>query len=169
MSTLFALGQQYNAIMRAVNEDGEVDALLDDVISQLAVDESDKIDGYRQLIASLNGEAAVAEAEADQFTAIANQRRNLAADLELRMKDHLLTTNRTAVLSASGRGFKIRKNGGLRKLLLSVGIDDIPPEYTVTKTVTTVEADNPKIREALKKGTLPFAELAPQGCTLVTV
>jgi len=170
-STLFDIGADLLALNDLFEEVGgelgspETEAAFDAWAKTLVADEGKKLDGYCGLIRTLEGEAAVAKAEAEQYAMKARTRENRVKWLKDRMKQHLELTGRTKVQTATGRTVTIQANGGKLPLLITEGTDPtkIPTEFQRVK----IEIDNEKVREHLEAGgPLEFAAIGPRGSHL---
>jgi hypothetical protein len=162
MATLFEIGDDLKAMLNMIQDDGEIDTALSEWMDRLAEQEAEKLDAYVGLIRILEGEEAVAKAEAEQYTLKAKARANKVKQLKERIKDHLIDTQRDKVTTATGRVLKIQANGGAA----TVEIDPIPLKDVPFEFVKVVrEIDREAVREALSKGEeLTFARMLKKGC-----
>lgn len=164
MATLFEIGTELQAIMSAIQDDGEIDGQLAEWMDRIADEEAEKLDAYVGLIRMLEAEEAVAKAEAEQFLAKAKARAIKVKFLKERMRDHLINTGRDKVATKAGRVLKVQANGGNAPFEIDpIPLKDVPFEFV--KVVR--EPDREAIREALVKGEeLTFARLLKKGSHL---
>lgn len=157
--TLYELKNEYLEVLNMVDE-VDIETLtgtLEAIEGEIEV----KADGYVKLIKQLDAEARAFEAEAKLFEAKQKSRENLKANLIKRMYDAMNATGLTEIPNDLFT-IKIQRNGGVAPLMFVEG-KDVPEEYQIIKT----EANNAKIREALKNGELDFAYLGERGTHLV--
>lgn len=161
MATLFEIGDDLRAILNLIQDDGEIDDALAEWMERLQEQEAEKLDAYVGLIRILEGEEAVAKAEAEQYALKAKARTNKVKQLKDRIKEHLIATNRDKATTATGRVLKIQANGGA----VGVEIDPIPIKDVPFEFVKVIrEIDRDAVREALTKGEeLTFARLLKKG------
>ncbi len=143
----------------------EIEAAFVEWTTTLASEEGVKLDGYCGLIRTLEGEEAVAKAEAEQFAMKARARANRVKWLKERMRQYLEMTGRSKAGTATGRTIAIQANGGKQPLFINPTTDPktLPVEYQRVR----VEVDTDAVREALDGGAdLPFAKLESRGSHL---
>lgn len=162
--TLFAIGDELRAVLDLVDESAELPPIVEQWFAEIGDAEAEKLDAYAGLIRSLEGEAAVAKAEAEQFQAKAAARENAVKRLKDRVKLYLESTGRTKAVSKAGRTFAIQANGGKLPLVIDPAVkpEDLPREYQRI----TVGYDTEAIRDALEDGLefpKTFARLKPRG------
>lgn len=169
-STLFEIGEDMRALLAIMDECDEeltpdVDAALDQWFKELSNGEAAKLDGYVNLIKTLEMEATAAIAEAEQYEMKARVRKNRVARLKDRVKEHLEATGRKKVETATKRTIAIQANGGVIPVKIAEGTDpaSIPDEFAIVTRAPNLDA----IREKLKTGeSLPFATLGERGTHL---
>lgn len=168
--TLFDIGADLLALNELCEElpggemTPEAEAAFDAWAKSLAADEGKKLDGYCGLIRTLEGEAAVAKSEAEEYAMRARTRENKVKWLKRRMMDYLAVTGRTKVQTATSRTIAVQANGGKLPLtMLEADVSKLPTAYQRVK----VEPDTEGIRAVLEGGgELPFAKLEPRGSLL---
>ena len=170
--TLFQIGDDLVALDNLLDEiEGdlsrapEIEPAVVAWFDSLANDEALKLDGYCNLLRQLDGEVAVAKAEAEQYQMKARTRENRIKFLKGRLQQHLERTKRTKVQTATGRTIAIQTNGGNPPVVLDPGLTpDLLPEQFV-KVVRTIDTD--AIRDELKAGgEVPGARLGDRGTHL---
>lgn len=171
MVTLFSIGADLLALNDLCDElpggemSPEAEAAFDAWAAKLAEDEATKLDGYCGLIRSLEGEAAVARSEAEQYLARAAARENRVKWLKARMKLHLESTGRTKAVTATGRTVAIQANGGKVPVWIDPAV--VPADLPAPFQRVRVEVDTEAIRANLESGhELSFARLEPRGTHL---
>ena len=120
------------------------------------------MDGYCNLIKTLEGEAAVAKAEQEQYAMRVRTRENRVKWLKERMKLYLELTGRIKAQTATGRTIAVQANGGMTPMRVAEFDDpaEIPAEYQKIR----IEFDTAKARMMLERGEqCPFAVLEPRG------
>jgi len=164
MATLFEIGDDLKAMLNMIQDDGEIDDALVEWMERLQEQEAEKLDAYVGLIRILEGEEAVAKAEAEQFAQKAKARGNRIKQLKERMRDHLTATGRDKATTATGRILKVQANGGK----VPIEIDQVPVKDLPFEFVKVIrEVDREAVAEALTKGEeLPFARLQKKGTHL---
>lgn len=166
MPKLFDIGADLMALSDLLDEsNGEItpenEPILEAFFAELENDQAVKLEGYVGLIKTLEGEAAVAKATAEQFQMKARSRENSVKRLKDRVKMYLEVTNQPKAVTEKGFTLAVRANGGKQPLDLDdLRIEDLPPEFRKI----TVTVDTEKIREHLEAGgSLSFARLQPRG------
>lgn len=166
MRPLFEITDDLRRILDLADDaGGELDQAAADYLAGVEREDGVKLDGYVNLIRTLETEAAVAVAEAEQFRAKAAAREAKAAALKERLMTHLLATGRTRASTATGRAISVQANGGKVPLRWAFAVDvaDVPIELTVVRR----EIDKDAVRVALERGELlPFASLGERGTHL---
>jgi hypothetical protein len=169
--TLWDIGADGRALNDLIEEcggdvtDPRVSEAFDAMFLEVAKDEANKLEGYAQMIRMLETEAAVAKAEAEQFTMKARHRTNQVARMKERVKEYLESLGRTEAHTAKGRTFKIQKAGGVAPLVIDENYspDEIDPKFV--KVVKSI--DGGAVRSALEAGEpLAFARLGERGTYL---
>lgn len=161
---LFEIAPDLLALNELFDADGgelgspEIEAAFVEWTTTLASEEGKKLDSYCNLIKSLEGEAVVAKAEAEQYLMKVRTRENRVKWLKQRMQVYLEFTGRKKISTATGRVVMIKGNGGVQKLtqvlaldptnLTSAEIVRCPEEFLVPRTAVNLEA----VREVLKAG-----------------
>lgn len=169
--TLFDIGHDLHALAALLDEmDGEIgpeaDVAVQAWFAELAQDEAVKLENYRKLILMLEGEAAVARAEEDQYRKMRETRERRIDWLKAKIKDYLDYTGVTKAKTATGRAFCIEKNGGKLGLDLTPEVEQNPEIAGVyCKLVPTLDKEG--VRDALDAGVeLAFAKFKPRGTHL---
>lgn len=158
MATLYEITGAYREVynMDDVDEDVWFDT-LEAIEGELEV----KADAYAKIIKEYEAEGAKFKAEAQRLI----ERQRVYDNRVKRMKARLFQSmTETGIKEIPNELFKIKiqANGGVAPLIIKEGVE-IPEEYQKV----TIEADNDKIREALKTTVLDFAELGARGSHLV--
>lgn len=166
---LFDLLPEHKALFDLIDEQpgGElspdVEQSLDRFFAEIGEAESVKLESYAGLIRTLEGAAAVAQAEIDRFAMAKRTAENAVKRLKDRVKAYLELTSRTQVKTAMGRTFAIQNNGGKLPLDITIPATDLPARFQRV----TVSANEDAIREVLESGEpLEFATLKPRGSHL---
>ncbi len=163
--TLFQIGDELRAILELVDETGgELPPTLEQWFAEISQDEAAKIDSYYGLCKSLETEATVATAEAEQFQAKAKARTNAVKGLKDRMKLYLENQGRKEAVGTSGRKACVQANGG--KVAMTMTVTD-PLQLPTAYQKITIVPDTEGIRSVLEGGgELEFAKLEPRGTHL---
>lgn len=166
MPKLFDIGADLLALSDLLDEsNGEItpenEPIIEAFFAELENDQAVKLDGYVGLIKTIEGEAVVAKATAEQFTMKARSRENAAKRLKDRVKMYLEATKQPKAVTEKGFTLAVTNNGGKQPLDVDdVRIEDVPERFRKV----TVTIDNEKIREAIEAGEeLSFARLQPRG------
>ena len=172
--TLFQIGDELRAILELVDETGgELPPTLEQWFAEISQDEAVKIDSYYGLCKSLETEATVATAEAEQFQAKAKARTNAVKGLKDRMKLYLELQGRKEAVGTSGRKAAIQANGG--KLALTQTLAANPNDMTAKEVevcderffLTKYVLNTEELRNALESGEVcSTAKLEPRGTHL---
>lgn len=169
MPKLFDIGADLLALSDLLDEsNGEItpenEPILEAFFAELGNDQAVKLEGYVGLIKTLEGEAVVAKATAEQFAMKARSRESSVKRLKDRVKMYLEVTRQPKAVTEKGFTLAVRANGGKQPLDLDdIRIEDLPVEFRKVSVV----ADTEKIREFLEAGgSLSFARLQPRGSHL---
>lgn len=170
MPKLFDIGEDLMALSDLLDESGgeitpENEPIFDAFFAELQNDQALKLDGYVGLIKTIEGEAAVAKATAEQFQMKARTRENSVKRLKDRIKLFMENTRQQKATSAKGFVLAIQNNGGKTPLDIdeSTRPESVPEKFQ--RVTVTIDAD--KVREALEAGEeLSFARLQPRGSHL---
>jgi hypothetical protein len=168
--TLFDISSDLLALDALLEEiggdvsDPTVAATIDAWFSELAYDESRKLESWVGYVRQLEMEAAAAREESERFLVKARVRESRMAWLKDRMKAYLESSGRTKVTTEAGRTLMVQKNGGKAPLTLEpVDLDAVPVELVRVRRELDMEA----VRSALEAGQrLAFASLAERGTHL---
>lgn len=159
MATLYELTNEFQQLLDMI-EQGEYDEqVLADTLEGIGGEIEIKADGYAKVIKEIEGNISVIKAEIDRLSTkkscLDNSVKKLKDSLEASMKATGKVKFKTDLFS-----FNIAKNGGKQPLDI---YDEVPEEYSVTK----LEPDKEKIRQALESGQpLSFAILQERGESL---
>lgn len=168
MATLFQIGDDLLALNALCEElpggelSPEAEAAFDAWAKSIADDEANKLESYCGLVKTLEGEIAVAKAEAEQFAMKARTRENRVKWLKQRMLDYLTGTGRTKAVTTAGRTVAVQANGGNAPLWIDPTI--APEAAPVIYQKIRVEFATDSIRADLEDGIGPnWARLDPRG------
>lgn len=139
--------------------DPEIDEqVLQDTLESVSFDFEQKAESYAKIIKNLDADAEAYKREIDRLI----EKRNSTLRGVERLKNTLKSVMEvTGIKKVKGSvlSLSLQKNGGVCPLVFK---KDVPDDYMrVIK-----EPDNAKIREALKDGTLDFAELGERGTSV---
>ena len=138
--------------------DERVEQAINEWFNELEPEADEKIDNYAALIRELRLRGEARKEEGDRLKTRAKTDEARADWLTGRLygffKRHGIRKKQTRRFTVSIRG-----HGGLAPLIIDLEPEEIPNEY---KKIT-VEADNTKIREALKEAPLTWARLGERG------
>lgn len=171
MATLYELTDDFMSVLQMLeDEDCDKQCVLD-TLESLEYDIEDKADGYAKIIKTLKYNIDAVDAEIKRLT-----ERKKALDNKINwLKSNLENTMRIIgkmKFSTDLFSFNIQKNGGKRKLVIDVPIDDVPEMYRIKQPDAV---DGEKVREYLKQEGLEGADgslncdwchLEPQGESL---
>jgi hypothetical protein len=169
--TLFEIGEDLLALDELIDSlggdvsDPAVDAAITSWQESLANDQGRKLDGYCNLIKKLDAMAAIASAEAAEYSKRAASCTNRVKWLKSRMMNHMLRTGTTTLETATGRKIAIQGNGGKPPvdIVEDVDLTTIDQRFVRTKS----EIDKEAIREAIANGeSVPFARIGQLGTQL---
>lgn len=160
--------------MELVDEtNGELPPELEEWMKEIGDNEAEKVENYYWLYKSLESEATVATAEAEQFAAKARARTNLAKNLKDRLKLYLEMTGRKEIVGTSGRKAAIQANGG--KVAMTQAYAANPSDMTAAEIERCPESlirprvalDTDALRKGLESGEVyDLAKLEPRGTHL---
>ena len=171
MANIYELTGEYLELLNML-EDEEVDEqVIMDTLESIEFEIEDKADGYAKIIKSLETNVEGLSKEADRLTTrkktYENRIKWLKQNLEMCMRATGKRKFTTDLFS-----FGIQKNGGKRKLVIDVDVENVPERYRI-KQPDAIDGDS--IREYLKENGLEgqdgslncdFAHLEPQGESL---
>lgn len=133
-------------------------------LTEVEGEEAAKLDGYVNLMKSLEMESAAARAEAEQFLCKAKARTDKFEYLKAMLAGHLRATGKSKVKTAGGRTLSIVGNGGHRPVIVDV-TDPMALQERFREVEVSISKE--KIREALTEGEdLPFARFGDRGTHL---
>lgn len=159
MSSLYDLGQNYEAVLNMIYDEDIDEQMILDTLEGIEGEIEDKADGYAKIIRELESKQEARKAEAKRLTDSAKVFENRVNNLKKNLFNTMKQTGKTK-FSTNLFSFNIVTNGGKQSLTID---GDVPEEYTKTK----IENDTEKIRQALENGEdLPFAHLNPRGESL---
>ena len=171
MANLYELTGDFLTLMDML-EDEECDKrCIMDTLESVEYEIEEKADGYAKIIKSLESDIEGLSKESDRLTArkktYENRIKWLKQNLEMCMRATGKKKFTTDLFS-----FGIQKNGGKRKLVIDVDVENVPEQYRI-KQPDAIDGDS--IREYLKENGLEgqdgslncdFAHLEPQGESL---
>lgn len=163
--TLYSLTSQQLAFLESM--DGELDAITEAALLELADATAEKLDAYLAVRATKEMYAAQARKEAAEWKAKADRLEAEIERLDGALRLHLERTGQTKAMTAKGRTISLQSNGGLVPLVFETGADPSAAALEFVKTQTVYSWDRDKIREALASGPLPFARLGERGKRVV--
>lgn len=159
MSSLYDLGQNYEAVLNMIYDEDIDEQMILDTLEGIEGEIEDKADGYAKIIRELETKKEARKVEAKRLTDSAKVFENRVNNLKKNLFNTMKQTGKTK-FSTNLFSFNIVTNGGKQSLTID---GDVPEEYTKTK----IENDTEKIRQALENGEdLPFAHLEPRGESL---
>ena len=170
MRPLFAIDADLAALDELIEERGgevtdpEAERAWEQWAHELYAERGEKLDRIAEWLAREKMEAAAAREQAELYLKAAKARENRIEDRKRRVLHGMTERGLTRLESATGRVFRVCKNGGKPSMEIDpVDIVTMPVELTKIVTVPDTEA----IREALEAGaTLHFARLLPVGSHL---
>ena len=132
------------------------DQIFRDTLESLDGELEDKLESYMRVIVQLESDAEGIKGQIDRLQRQYDACKNPATRMRQTMLQVMQDLGRPKVQTEHFK-LAIQKNGGSRPLKIT---GDVPAEYCKLKP------DNEKIREALEKGSLEFAELGERGVHL---
>ncbi len=157
MATLYELTSDYAQLLDLMGDPETDPQTIGDTMEGLEGEMSLKIDSYATVIKSLEADNDMDKKEIERLQKRVNSRdKNIQ-----RMKDAMMVSMQTLDMKKlPTEHYKIYlvANGGLAPLKIT---GEVPAEYC------KLSPDNTLIREALKEGELPFAELGERGKHIV--
>ena len=170
-STLYELTGDFLKLMEML-EDEECDQqCIMDTLESVEYEIEDKADGYAKIIKSLEVKRDGVIKEIERLIARKNHYENRIKWLKQNLEMCMRVTGKRK-FTTDLFSFGIQKNGGKRKLIIDVNINNVPKEYRI-KQPDAINGD--LIREYLKENGLEgqdgslnceFAHLEPQGESL---
>lgn len=171
MANIYELTGEFLQLLEML-EDEEIDEqVIMDTLESVEYEIEDKADGYAKIIKALETDVEGIKKENDRLTSrkktYENRIKQLKENLEMCMKVTGKKKFTTDLFS-----FNIQKNGGKRKLIVDVDVENIPEEYRI-KQPDAINGD--KLREYLKENGLEgqdgsinceWCHLEPQGESL---
>ena len=171
MAALYELTGAFLELMDMLQDEDCDETCIMDTLESIEFEIEDKADEYAKIIKSLESNVEGLSKEVDRLTArkktYENRIKWLKQNLEMCMRETGKRKFTTDLFS-----FGIQKNGGKRKLIIDVDIENVPKQYRI-KQPDAIDGDS--IREYLKENGLEgqdgslncdFAHLEPQGESL---
>lgn len=171
MAALYELTGEFLQLMDMLEDEECDERCIMDTLESVEYEIEDKADGYAKIIKSLESNVDGLSKEADRLIArkktYENRIKWLKQNLEMCMRATGKRKFTTDLFS-----FGIQKNGGKRKLVIDVDVENVPEQYRI-KQPDTIDGD--LIRDYLKENGLEgqdgslnceFAHLEPQGESL---
>lgn len=153
MATLYELTSDYAQLLDLMGDPDVDPQTIEDTMEGLEGELSIKFDSYVTVIKSLEGDNETDKKEIERLQKrVESRSRNIT-----KMKDSMMVSMQTLDLKKlPTEHYKISvvANGGVAPLKIT---GEVPAEYC------KLSPDNTLIREALKEGALPFAELGERG------
>lgn len=165
MSSLYELKTDYGKLLHMLY-DGDIDEqTIIDTLDSIEGAIEDKADGYAYIIRELDGDIQSIKAEEERLA----KRRKVLTNHKERLRNNLFGAMKEmgkTEIKTSLNTFTIRKNGGMRQLVIDCDINNLPPQFLTT----TISSNGAAIREYLTAIKLDGVEglfhLAPQGESL---
>ena len=171
MANLYELTGDFLTLMDMLEDEECDEQCIMDTLESVEYEIEEKADGYAKIIKSLESDIEGLSKEADRLTArkktYENRIKWLKQNLEMCMRATGKKKFTTDLFS-----FGIQKNGGKRKLVIDVDVENIPEQYRI-KQPDAIDGDS--IREYLKENGLEgqdgslnceWCHLEPQGESL---
>ncbi len=171
MAALYELTGAFLELMDMLEDEESDEQAILDTLEGIDFEIEQKADGYAKIIKSLEYKIQGMTKEIDRLSfrkkVFENNVKRLKTNLEMCMKLIGKRKFTTDLFS-----FNIQKNGGKRKLIIDVDVENVPKKYRV-KQPDAIDGDS--IREYLKENGLEgkdgslnceFAHLEPQGESL---
>ena len=171
MANLYELTGDFLTLMDMLEDEECDEQCIMDTLESVEYEIEEKADGYAKIIKSLESDIEGLSKEADRLTTrkktYENRIKWLKQNLEMCMRATGKKKFTTDLFS-----FGIQKNGGKRKLVIDVDVENVPEQYRI-KQPDAIDGDS--IREYLKENGLEgqdgslnceFAHLEPQGESL---
>lgn len=168
---LYELTGQFLELMDMLEDEEYDETTILDTIESIEYEIEEKADGYAKIIKSLEADIDGLSKEVSRL----NSRKKSYENRIKWLKDNLEMCMRTTgkrKFTTDLFSFNIQKNGGKRKLIIDVEIDNVPEQYRI-KQPDAVDGDS--IREFIKENGYngengstycDFAHLEPQGESL---
>ena len=171
MANLYELTGDFLTIMDMLEDEECDEQCIMDTLESIEYEIEEKADGYAKIIKSLESDIEGLSKESDRLTArkktYENRIKWLKQNLEMCMRATGKKKFTTDLFS-----FGIQKNGGKRKLVIDVDVENVPEQYRI-KQPDAIDGDS--IREYLKENGLEgqdgslnceWCHLEPQGESL---
>ena len=171
MANLYELTGDFLTLMDMLEDEECDEQCIMDTLESVEYEIEEKADGYAKIIKSLESDIEGLSKEADRLTArkktYENRIKWLKQNLEMCMRATGKKKFTTDLFS-----FNIQKNGGKRKLVIDVDVENVPEQYRI-KQPDAIDGDS--IREYLKENGLEgqdgslnceWCHLEPQGESL---
>lgn len=171
MSKLYELTGAFLEVLSMLEDEECDEQCIMDTLESIEYEIEDKADGYAKIIKSLESDIAGMSKEIERLdsrkTTYNNRIKWLKQNLEMCMRATGKRRFTTDLFS-----FNIQKNGGKRKLVIDVDIENVPEKYRI-KQPDAINGDS--VREYLKENGIKakdgslnceFAHLEPQGESL---
>ena len=171
MANLYELTGDFLTLMDMLEDEECDEQCIMDTLESVEYEIEEKADGYAKIIKSLESDIEGLSKEADRLTArkktYENRIKWLKQNLEMCMRATGKKKFTTDLFS-----FGIQKNGGKRKLVIDVDVENVPEQYRI-KQPDAIDGDS--IREYLKENGLEgqdgslnceWCHLEPQGESL---
>ena len=171
MANIYELTGQFIQLLEMLEDEEVNEQVIMDTLESVEYEIEDKADGCAKIIKALEADVEGIKKENDRLTSrkktYENRIKQLKENLEMCMKATGKKKFTTDLFS-----FNIQKNGGKRKLIVDVDVENIPEEYRI-KQPDAINGD--KLREYLKENGLEgqdgsinceWCHLEPQGESL---
>lgn len=171
MSKLYELTGVFLEVLSMLEDEECDEQCIMDTLESIEYEIEDKADGYAKMIKSLESDIAGMSKEIERLdsrkTTYNNRIKWLKQNLEMCMRATGKRKFTTDLFS-----FNIQKNGGKRKLVIDVDVENLPKKYRI-KQPDAINGDS--VRKYLEKNGIvaedgsvncEFAHLEPQGESL---
>lgn len=171
MAALYELTDSFLELMNMLEDEDCDEQCIIDTLESIEYEIEDKADGYAKIIKSLESNIEGLSKEINRLSSRKNTYENrikwLKENLEMCMRITGKKKFTTDLFS-----FNIQKNGGKRKLVIDVDVENVPEKYRI-KQPDAIDGDS--VREYLNENGLEgqdgslnceFAHLEPQGESL---
>lgn len=171
MAALYELTDSFLELMNMLEDEDCDEQCIIDTLESIEYEIEDKADGYAKIIKSLESNIEGLSQEINRLSSRKNTYENrikcLKENLEMCMRITGKKKFTTDLFS-----FNIQKNGGKRKLVIDVDVENVPEKYRI-KQPDAIDSDS--VREYLNENGLEgqdgslnceFAHLEPQGESL---
>lgn len=141
----------------------EIERQITEWFENISDQRDEKIDNYAALIRTMDARAKMRKDEAKRLTQLAQTDENAVSRLKERLK-YFFQTHQLGTLQTRRFKVSLANNGGVRPLILSPLVKEVPESLPDEFKIHTISANTTAIREALEAGfECDFAELGERG------